>query len=432
MTHIVILGCGFGGLAAAKALASANVRITLIDRSNHHLFQPLLYQVATAGLSAPAIAAPIRHIFARQRNLTTLMASVSAIDAANRRVVLDDDSDIDYDYLIVATGATHSYFGRDEWAQVAPGIKTLEDAFEVRRRTLMAFEHAEKEPDETMRTAWLTFAVIGGGATGVEMAGTLAEIARHTLDGEFRRIDSRKARVVLLEGNDRVLPPFPADLSGKAQRQLEKLGVEVRTACRVTAIDQDGVTFATASGDERLPAKTVIWAAGVAASPLGKTLGVPLDRAGRVPVEADLSVASYPNVFVIGDLAAVTCDGKPVPGVSPAAKQMGRCAARNILQRMRGGKPEVFRYRDYGSLATIGRKAAVAMVGKIKFSGFSAWLFWLFVHIYFLIGFRNRLMVMSDWAWAYMTFQRSARIVTAAAQSTPPAQQTQLARPETV
>lgn len=415
MTHIVILGCGFGGLAAAKTLASADVDITLIDRSNHHLFQPLLYQVATAGLSAPAIAAPIRHIFAHQRNLTTLMASVSAIDPAQRQVVLDDGERVSYDYLIVATGATHSYFGHDEWAAVAPGIKTLDDAFEVRRRTLLAFEHAERESDEARRTPWLSFAVIGGGATGVEMAGTMAEIARHTLRGEFRRIDSRHARVVLLEGNDRVLPPFPPDLSEKARKQLEKLGVEVRTSCRVTAIDADGVTFATTQGEERLATKTVVWAAGVAASPLGKSLGVPLDRAGRVPVGADLSIASHPEIFVIGDLAAATSEGKPVPGVSPAAKQMGRTAARNILRHMKKQPPETFRYRDYGSLATIGRKAAVAMVGKIRFSGFFAWMFWLFVHIYFLIGFRNRLMVMTDWAWAYVTFQRNARIVTGAA-----------------
>jgi NADH dehydrogenase len=371
-----------------------------------------LYQVATAGLSAPAIAAPIRHIFRHQRNVTTLLATVTAIDTQRRQVLLDDGNPISYDYLIVATGSTHSYFGHDEWAEIAPGIKTLEDAFEVRRRTLLSFELAEREVDETKRLPWLTFAVIGGGATGVEMAGTLAEIARHTLKGEFRRIDSGKARVVLLEGNDRVLPPFPPDLSEKARQQLEKLGVEVRTSCRVTAIDADGVTFTTAHGEERLPAKTVIWAAGVAASPLGKALGVPLDRAGRVPVAPDLSVEAHPDIFVIGDLAAATSDGKPVPGVSPAAKQMGRTAARNILHRMKGEETETFRYRDYGSLATIGRKAAVAMVGKIKFSGFLAWLFWLFVHVYFLIGFRNRMMVMTDWAWAYLTFHRNARIVT--------------------
>ncbi|MBI1889104.1 MAG: NAD(P)/FAD-dependent oxidoreductase [Burkholderiales bacterium] len=412
MTHIVILGCGFGGLAAARKLASADVRITLIDRSNHHLFQPLLYQVATAGLSAPAIAAPIRHMFAHQRNLTTLMATVTGIDANDKKVMLEDGCAVSYDYLIVAVGATHSYFGHDEWARVAPGLKTLDDAFEIRRRILMAFEHAELENDDARRAAWLSFAIIGGGATGVEMAGTLAEIARHTLSGEFRRIDSRKARVALIEGNDRVLSSFTPDLSEKAKRQLEKLGVEVRTGCRVTAIDNDALTFGTASGEERMVAKTVIWAAGVAASPIGKSLGVPLDRAGRVIVQPDLSVPRHPDVFVIGDMAAATSDGKPVPGVSPAAKQMGKTTACNILRRMKGVPTHIFRYRDPGSLATIGRKAAVAMLGKIKFSGFAAWLFWLCVHIYFLIGFRNRLLVMMDWAWAYFTFERSARIVT--------------------
>jgi NADH dehydrogenase len=411
MTHIVILGCGFGGLAAARNLASADVQITLIDRSNHHLFQPLLYQVATAGLSAPAIAAPIRHILAHQDNVTTLMAFVSAIVAERKVVVLEDGSELAYDYLVVATGSTHSYFGHDEWAAVAPGLKTLRDAFKIRHRILMAFEHAERETDPAIRSAWLTFTVIGAGATGVEMAGALAEIARHTLRGQFRRIDLRMARVVLIEGADRVLPSYPADLSEKARQQLVKLGAEVRTACRVTGIDQEGVQFSTPQGDARLASRTVIWSAGVAASPLGKSLNVPLDRAGRVVVDAGLSIPGYPEIFVIGDLAAATSHGKPVPGVSPAAKQMGRTAARNILRHRKGRAAESFRYRDYGSLATIGRKAAVAMVGKFKFSGFPAWLFWLFVHIYFLISFRSRLMVMTDWAWAYFTFQRNARIV---------------------
>ena len=416
MVHIVIVGCGFGGLEAARALAAAEVRITLIDRSNHHLFQPLLYQVATAGLSAPAIAAPIRHILADQRNLTTLMACVTDIRAERRCVILEDGHEIGYDYLIVASGSTHSYFGHDDWAQYAPPLKTLEDAFEIRKRTLMAFEHAEREADEDRRAAWLTFAVIGAGATGVEMAGTLAEIGRHTLRGEFRHIDSRQARVVLLEGSDRVLPPYPPDLSEKARVQLVRLGVEVRTGCRVSAIDAEGVTFVTPDGEQRLPSKTVIWSAGVAASPLGKALaasgGAPLDRSGRVQVEPDLSLPAHPEIFVIGDLAAISSDGKPVPGVSPAAKQMGRTAARNILLRMRQQPGVPFRYRDFGSLATIGRKAAVAMLGRIKFSGYPAWLFWLFVHLYFLIGFRNRLMVMTDWAWAYITFERNARIIT--------------------
>lgn len=415
MTHIVIIGCGFGGLAAARELARADVRITLIDRSNHHLFQPLLYQVATSGLSAPAIAAPIRHILADQHNLTTLMACVADIQVGRRCVVLEDGHEIGYDYLIVASGSTHSYFGHDDWAQYAPPLKTLEDAFEIRKRTLMAFERAERETDEDERAAWLTFAVIGAGATGVEMAGTLAEIGRHTLRGEFRHIDSRHARVVLLEGSDRVLPPYPPDLSEKARQQLVRLGVEVWTDCRVSAIDADGVTFSGPDGAQRLATKTVIWSAGVAASPLGQALavdgGARLDRGGRVQVEQDLSLAAHPEVFVIGDLAAISSDGKPVPGVSPAAKQMGRTAARNILLRIKGQPGIPFRYRDFGSLATIGRKAAVAMVGRIKFSGYPAWLFWLFVHLYFLIGFRNRLMVMTDWAWAYITFERNARII---------------------
>ncbi len=416
MTHIVIIGCGFGGLAAARELAAAKVDITLIDRSNHHLFQPLLYQVATAGLSAPAIAAPIRHILAGQRNLTTLMACVADIRAERRCVVLEDGEEIAYDYLIVASGSTHSYFGHEEWARHAPPLKTLQDAFEIRKRTLMAFERAERERDEGKRVAWLTFAVIGAGATGVEMAGTLAEIGRHTLRGEFRRIDSRQARVVLLEGSDRVLPPYPPALSEKARTQLLRLGVEVRTGCRVSAIDAEGVEFATAEGEERLRTRTVIWSAGVAASPLGRALaasgGAQLDRGGRVLVAPDLSLPGQPEVFVIGDLAAISCAGRPVPGVSPAAKQMGRTAARNILLRTRQQAGMNFRYRDFGSLATIGRKAAVAMLGRFRFSGYPAWLFWLFVHLYFLIGFRNRLMVMTDWAWAYVTFQRNARIMT--------------------
>lgn len=419
MPHVIIVGCGFGGLAAARALAGAKVDITMIDRSNHHLFQPLLYQVATAGLSAPAISAPIRSILAEQRNVTSLMAAVADIDVARKTVVLEDGSEIAYDYLIVAAGSTHSYFGHDEWAPLAPGLKTLEDAFDIRRRILMAFEYAEREDDPVRRAEWLTFTVIGAGATGVEMAGTLIEIARHTLRGEFRRIDPHQANVVLLEGSDRVLAAFPPDLSEKARMQLVKLGVDVRTGSRVTGIDQECVRYTDRDGDQRLASRTVIWSAGVAASPLGKALNVPLDRAGRVPVGGELSIPGHPEVFVIGDLAAVTSEGKPVPGVSPAAKQMGRVAARNILAHIVGKAPQNFVYQDYGSLATIGRKAAVAMVGKLKFSGYPAWLFWLFIHVYFLIGFRNRLMVMTDWAWAYLTFKRSARVISSAI-DTPP------------
>jgi len=391
--RVVILGCGFGGLFAAKALSGAPVRVTVIDRANHHLFQPLLYQVATAGLSAPAIAAPIRQILERQKNTTVLMADVTRIEPERRVVLLDEGEEIAYDFLIVATGATHSYFGHPEWERNAPGLKTLEDAFEIRRRILVAYERAERETDPAKRAPWLTFAVVGAGATGVEMAGTLAEIARHTLRGEFRRFDSREAHVVLLEGTSNVLSTYPEDLSRKARKQLERLGVVVRTDTRVTGIDAEGVMI----GAERLAAKTVIWAAGVAASPLGQSLGVPLDRAGRVPVGGDLSVAGRPEIFVIGDLAAATSDGKPVPGISPAAKQMGRYAAKCILQRLRGEEPPApFRYIDYGQLATIGRNAAVAMIGKLRISGYPAWLVWLFAHIYFLIGFRNRIVVLFD------------------------------------
>lgn len=408
----MILGCGFGGLFAAQALNGAPLRVTVIDRANHHLFQPLLYQVATAGLSAPAIAAPIRQILARQKNATVLMGDVHRIDAAQREVVLEDGSAISYDTLIVATGATHSYFGHDDWERDAPGLKTLADAFEIRRRILTAYERAERETDAAKRAPWLTFAVIGAGATGVEMAGTLAEIARHTLRGEFRRFDSHEAHVVLLEGTPHVLPSYPEDLSAKARRQLERLGVVVRTDSRVTGIDAEGVLL----GEERIAAKTVIWAAGVAASPLGKSLAqsldLTLDRAGRVTVEADLTVAGHPELFVIGDLAAATSEGRPVPGISPAAKQMGRYAAACILRRLRGQAPAApFRYRDYGLLATIGRNAAVAQIGGMKISGYPAWLVWLFAHIYFLIGFRNRLVVLIDWAVAYWSFERNARIV---------------------
>lgn len=410
--HVIILGCGFGGLFAARQLAGAQVDITMIDRSNHHLFQPLLYQVATAGLSAPAISAPIRHILAQQKNLTCLMATVTDIDTARKIVKLDDASELAYDYLIVATGSTHSYFGHDDWAEFAPGLKTLEDAFTIRSKILMAFEDAERQSDPVKQAALLTFAIVGAGPTGVEMAGTLIEIAHHTLKGEFRRIDPHQARVVLLEGSNRVLSVYPDDLSEKARLQLERLGVDVRTGSQVTGIDAEGVSYRDAQGEQRLAAATVIWSAGVAASPLGRALGAEVDRAGRVVVQQDLSIANHPEVFVIGDLAAAQSDGKPVPGVSPAAKQMGVLAAKNIQALIDHRPTGLFHYHDMGSLATIGRKAAVVMIGRIKFSGYPAWLFWLLVHIYFLIGFRNRLTVMTDWAWAYLTFKRNARIVT--------------------
>lgn len=409
--HVVIIGCGFGGLEAAKALAGKPVQVTVIDRCNHHLFQPLLYQVATAGLSAPSIAAPIRHIFRKQKNLTVLMGEVTAIDTARRNILVDGLGTLAYDHLIVAAGATHSYFGNDAWAEHAPGLKTLEDAFAIRRRLLMAYEHAERAASDEQRAAWLNFVVIGAGATGVELAGTLAEIARHTLAGEFRRFDTRSAKIMLLEGGARVLPAFPERLSDKARLQLEKLGVDVRTGAKVTAISDGNVEVVTTTCTTRIDAHTIMWAAGVAASPLGKALGAPLDRAGRVMVQADLSLPPHPEVLVIGDLAHIENDGKLVPGVSPAAKQMGRCAARNVLARIAGQPTRPFRYIDYGSLATIGRQSAVALLGKLQLWGMPAWLTWLFAHVYFLIGFRNRIIVMIDWAWAYFSFQRYARIV---------------------
>ncbi|HEX2013294.1 MAG TPA: NAD(P)/FAD-dependent oxidoreductase [Roseateles sp.] len=425
--HVVIIGCGFGGLEAARTLGDAALDITLIDRSNHHLFQPLLYQVATAGLSAPSIAAPIRHMLRGLRNVTVLMAEVSGIDKSARRVLLADGQQIAYDHLIVASGATHSYFGHDDWAEHAPGLKTLADAFRLRARVLRAFEQAEVLATEAERRPWLSFVVIGAGPTGVEMAGTLAEIARHTLKDEFRRIDPSRAQVLLLEGSPRVLQAFRPELSAKAQAQLEGLGVQVRTSARVVAIDAEGVEVEDEQGRRsRIPSRTVVWAAGVAASPLGKTLDVPLDRAGRVVVDGLLNIPGRREIYVVGDLAAaqsLEADGttKPVPGVSPGAKQMGRHAARTLLARIANRPdPAPFRYADYGALATIGRKAAVADVGRFQFSGYFAWLFWLFVHIYFLIGFRNRLVVLMDWAWAYWSFARYARVVAETADVAPP------------
>ncbi len=405
--HVVIVGGGFGGLWAARALKRAPVRITLIDRGNHHLFQPLLYQVATAGLSAPNIAAPLRHILRRQKNVTVLLGEVARLEPDAKRLHLGDGRTLDYDQLLLASGATHAYFGRDDWASHAPGLKTLDDALEIRRRILTAFERAEAEDDADARAAWLTFAIVGAGPTGVELAGTLAEIARHTLRGEFRRADPRRARVLLLEAGPRVLSSFPESLSERARRQLEALGVEVRTGEPVRAIDGDGLQL----GETRIAARTVLWAAGVAASPLARDLGVPLDRAGRVIVQSDLRVPGYPDIHIAGDLAALQCDGKPVPGVAPAAKQMGRYIGRAIRARLRGIEPPPFRYRDYGNLATIGRMAAVVDLHGTHFSGLLAWWFWLAAHVFFLIGFRNRLVVLIDWAQAYWSYQRSARII---------------------
>ncbi len=407
LPHVLILGCGFGGLFAARALKGAPVRVTVLDRTNHHLFQPLLYQVATAGLSAPAIAAPIRAILASQDNVTVLMGEAKSIALDRRAVTLESGEELTYDHLILATGATHSYFGHDDWAPFAPGLKTLDDALEIRRRVLLAFECAERESDAAKRAPWLTFVVVGGGPTGVELAGTFAEIARHTLQGEFRRFDPRNARIVLVEAGDKVLGTYPPDLSEKARLQLERLGVTVWAGRPVTAIDAEGVQL----GADRLAAKTVVWAAGVAASPLGKSLGVPLDRAGRVIVGPELTVPGHPEVHVIGDLATVPSHQPPIPGIAPAAKQMGRFVASSIKNSLEKKKTNPFRYRDYGMLATIGRNSAIALLGRFKLWGYPAWLLWLGAHIWFLIGFRNRIVVLLDWAWAYWSLQRYARIV---------------------
>jgi NADH:ubiquinone reductase (H+-translocating) len=406
--HVVIIGGGFGGLAAAQALKRAPVRITLLDRRNHHLFQPLLYQVATAGLSPGDIAAPIRWILRRQQNVRVLLAAATAIDPATRTVTLNEGS-ITYDYLIVATGATHAYFGHPEWEAVAPGLKSLDDALEIRRRTLLAYEIAEREEDPDRRRRLLTFVVIGGGPTGVEMAGAIAEIARHTLAHEFRSISTEQSRVVLIEGGPSILSTFPEDLRDAARRSLQRLRVEVWENTFVTAIDKSGVGM----GERRVEAGTVIWAAGVAASPLARSLGVPLDRVGRVPIEPELHLAGHPELYVIGDLALSTGpDGQPLPGVAPVAQQQARHAARNIVRRIEGQPMQPFVYRDPGTMATIGRAAAIAKLGRVHLSGLIGWLVWLFVHIMNLVGFRNRLMVLIQWAGAYISYQRSVRLIT--------------------
>ncbi len=423
--RVVILGGGFGGINAARALRNAPVDVTLVDRRNHHLFQPLLYQVATAALNPSDIAYPIRRILRRQKNATVVLAEVLSIDAARRRVVLAEAA-IEYDYLIIATGATHSYFGHDNWSRDAPGLKSIEDALAVRRRILLAFEAAEREADPAKRQAWLTFVVVGGGPTGVELAGALAEIARHVLARDFRHIDPRSARILLVEAGPRILAAYPPALSTKAVRQLARLGAVVLAGRPVTRIDGDGVTLGGAAptpaagsppgkagaAEKAIAAKTVLWAAGVAASPLARSLGAPLDRAGRVLVKPDLTVPGAPNIYVVGDLASLQQDGKPVPGVAPAAIQMGRYAAAAILRALRGLTARPFRSRDKGSLATIGRASAVADFGRFTLSGYPAWLAWLVVHIFFLIGFRNRLLVIFEWAWTYLTYDRGARLIT--------------------
>ena len=410
--RVVIIGGGFGGLFAARAFAGAPVNVTLLDRHNYHLFQPLLYQVATASLSPADVASPIRWILRNQKNVEVLLAEVQAIDPVNRRLLLDHGEPIAFDYLIVASGATHSYFGHDEWERDAPGLKTLDDALAMRQRILMAFEAAERtnDPDEQRRL--LTFVIVGGGPTGVELAGALAEIARQSLRSDFRRIQPESSRIILVEGGPYLLAAFPEPLRLAARRSLERLGVEVRTNEIVTAVDAHGVTIGKDPNRVQIAANTVLWAAGVAASPLAKSLGVPLDRAGRVTTEPTLTVPGHPRIFVVGDLCAFVDDGRPLPGVAQVAMQQGAHAARNIVRAIEGKPAEPFRYRDYGILATIGRGSAVGDVYGMKISGFFAWLFWLFLHIFWLIGFRNRIAVMGEWAWAYLTFQRRVRLIT--------------------
>jgi NADH dehydrogenase len=406
--HVVILGGGFGGLTAARELAGAPVRVTLVDRSNHHTFQPLLYQVAMAGLSASEIAQPIRSILRDASNVTVLMAEAVRVDLAARRVVLVDNSSLAYDYVIVACGADTSYFGHEEWAAPAPGLKSIADAVTIRDRVLLAFEQAEREDDEARRRELLSFVVIGGGPTGVELAGALAELASYALQRDFRRVDPAATRVLLLEGGPRILPAFPDDLADRAVEQLAELGVAVRTGAVVTAIEPGHVSI----GDERLPASVVLWAAGVRANPLTRTLGAPVDRSGRVLVQPDLTVPGHPEAFVIGDAARLDGpDGKPLPGVSPVAMQEARAVARAIKLGPAAAEQGPFRYRDKGSMATIGRSRAVALVGRTRLSGLLAWLAWLVVHIWYLIGFRNRLVVMITWAWSYVTYRRGARII---------------------
>jgi NADH:ubiquinone reductase (H+-translocating) len=414
---VVIIGGGFGGLDAARSLGGADVRVTLLDRHNYHLFQPLLYQVATAALSPGDVASPIRWILRKQKNIQVLLAEAQAIDAARRRVAIDSGA-IDYDYLIVATGAAHAYFGHPEWEARAPGLKTLDDALEMRRRVLLAFESAERESDPDRQRRYLTFVIVGGGATGVELAGALAEIARQSLRQDFRNIRPESARIILIEGSSSLLTAFPDHLRAAARRSLERLGVEVHTGSIVTDIDAQGVVWRSASADaadarvERIEAHTVLWAAGVAASPLATSLGVPLDRVGRVSAEPTLQVSGHPEIFVVGDVCALQQDGKLLPGVAQVAMQEGAHAARNILRAIKGESLTAFRYRDYGTMAVIGRGSAVADIGPVETSGFFAWVFWLFLHIFWLIGFRNRLAVLGEWAWSYVTMQRRVRLIT--------------------
>ncbi len=409
MPHIVIIGGGFAGLYTARGLKRVAAEITVVDRHNYHLFQPLLYQVATAGLNPSDIAAPIRSILRSQKNVNVILGEAESIDVQQKHVQLTDGQRLPYDFLVVATGATHSYFNHPEWERFAPGLKSIDDALEIRRRVLLAFEAAERATDPAEQNALLTFVVIGAGPTGVELAGALSEIARHTMVKDFRHIRPESARVILLEGRERVLPPYPPELSEKARQQLVELGVEVITGAVVTDVNEREVKF----GDRAIATRTVLWGAGVQASPLARSLGAPLDRAGRVIVEPDLTIPGHPEVFVIGDLAAKEQhDGTFVPGVAPAAIQEGQHTAYNLDRAVAGQPLRAFKYRDKGSLATIGRAAAVADFGKFKFGGFLAWMAWLVIHIFLLIGFRNRFLVITQWAWAYLTYQRGARLIT--------------------
>ena len=406
--RVIIVGAGFGGLEAAKKFASQDVRVTVIDRTNYHLFQPLLYQVATAALSPADIAAPVRAVLSKCRNVEVILAEVESVDVEAKKVKTVDQ-EIDYDYLILATGARHSYFGHNDWEKLAPGLKSLEDAVELRRRILLAFEFAEKTTDEAERRAAMNFVIIGGGPTGVEMAGAIAEISRYTLARDFRHINPSEARVILIEGMPRLLAAYPPDLSESARKQLVDLGVEVRTSTRATNLTEAGVQI----GNEFIPCRVKIWAAGNDASFVGKTLGAPADRVGRVVVNEDLTIPGHSEVQVIGDLANFPHQtGEPLPGISPVAMQQGRHAARNVLAMVKGQKPQRFRYWDKGTMATIGRNKAVADLKFVHLSGLPAWLAWLFVHIIFLVGYRNRLLVLFQWAWAYLTFDKGARLIT--------------------
>ncbi|HTQ04764.1 MAG TPA: NAD(P)/FAD-dependent oxidoreductase [Polyangiaceae bacterium] len=403
----MIVGGGFGGLYLARALAKERVQLTLVDRRNHHLFQPLLYQVATAALNPSDIAVPIRRILRGQKNVEVLLAEARGVDWGTRKLILDEGQ-IGFDYLVVATGARHSYFGHSEWMAAAPGLKSIGDAVEIRRRVLSAFEQAEREPDPDKRRAWLTFVVVGAGPTGVELSGALCEIAQHALARDFKHINPAQAHVILLEGSARVLPPYVPELSEKARLQLVKLGVDVRTGQTVTAIDGEGVNV----GATRIATRTVLWAAGVMGSGFARALSVPLDRAQRIVVQDDLTIAGHPGAFAIGDVASLTQGGVLVPGVAPAAVQEARHTARNILRAMHGEPLVPFRYRNKGSLATIGRSAAVADLTKVKLSGPLAWLAWLFLHLFFLVGFRNRVFVLFEWIWSFVSYDRGARLIT--------------------